>query len=126
MGKAQITAEYMLLAALCLTLVVFSVSSLLKIRDAGEKAYRMELFKSSAVEIYNAGEELCAMGSGNSLTLKSRESISVSHSGDEVLFENSELNLSVPKPASCPYSDFSLDADEEAEIKNDGGTIILN
>ncbi|MFA5077038.1 MAG: hypothetical protein WC488_01285 [Candidatus Micrarchaeia archaeon] len=124
--KAQITAEYMLLAALCLTLIVFSISSLLKIRDAGEKAYRMELFKSSAVEIYNAGEELCAMGSGNSFILKPRESISVSHSGNEVFFENSDLNLSVSKPASCPYSDFSAEPGSEAEIKNDDGTIILN
>ncbi len=121
--KGQLTIEYLFLALIALALISISFTALLKIKDAGERIYHLELFKSGALDIYNSGEELCAMGSGNSMKLRIREGILVSYGGGEAVFSNPELNFSISKKTACAYSQADMAADSEIEIQNEGGEI---
>ncbi len=121
--RGQLTIEYLFLLLVSLALVALSLGALLKVRDAGERTYRLELFKSSALDIYNSGEELCSMGSGNSMGLRIRENVSISPNGDETIFSNSDLNVSVSKTTLCPYSSAAVGANSEIEIRNEDGGI---
>lgn len=121
--RGQLSIEYLFLALISLALIAIAIGALIKIKETGDRAYRLELFKSSALDIYNAGEELCAMGSGNSVNLKTREEIFISSDSGMVSFSSPALGVSFSRPARCPYSQQSISADSEIEIGNDGGEI---
>ncbi|VVB97930.1 Uncharacterised protein [uncultured archaeon] len=123
--RGQLTVEYLFLALLALALIAISLAALVKIRDAGERAYEMELFKSSALDIYNAGEEVCAMGSGNSMELTIREDVSVSQDGAQAVFANPSLNASFSRKSLCAYETADAARNSEIAVRNDGGTIRL-
>ncbi len=120
--KGQLTLEYLILALVSLSLISISLAALLSAREAADRAYHLELFRSSALDIYNAGEELCAMGSGNSMKIRLRENVSVSQEGDEAAFSNSLLNISISKPALCEYLPAFAEAGE-ASVMNEKGRI---
>ncbi len=121
--KGQLTIEYLFLALVSFALIAISLAALLKIREAGERAFHLELFRSSVLDIHNAGEELCAMGSGNSMKIKIRENISISQNSDETVFSNQELNISISKKTTCSYGSASALANSEIGIRNEGGRI---
>jgi hypothetical protein len=123
--RGQLTVEYLFLAMLALALISISLAALLKIRDAGERAYHMELFKSSALDIYNAGEEVCAMGSGNSMKVLAREDVFLSQLGSEATFSNPELNVSFSRRVACAYRDAEAKKDSELIVRNEAGMITL-
>lgn len=124
--KGQLTIEYLFLALISLALLSISISALLKIKEVGDHAYHLEMSKSTAMDIYNAGEELCAMGSGNSIRLRVRETISISYSSNEVLFSNNEIGFQLSKQASCPYIPKIIFQNSEILIENDGGNIRIS
>lgn len=123
--KGQLTLEYLFLIIILLALIAISLGALFKVKEIGERAYRFVLFKSSALDLYNNGEEVCAMGSGNILKTKIKESITISQKNGNIEFSNSELNLSFSKPTLCSYSDSYLSINSEIEIKNENGEILL-
>lgn len=121
--KGQITLEYLFLAALSLALIGISLAALLKIKEAGDRAYRLELFKSSAMDVYNLGEELCAMGSGNSMELRVREDLEISGSAGQTAFSSRKYNISFSKGTLCDYEAADIPADSTIELINDDGLI---
>ncbi len=125
--KGQLTAEYLFLALVSLALIAISLGALSKIQDAGKRVSHLELFKSSSLDIYNAGEEVCAMGSGNTMRLKISENVSISRGeGGRTVFSNQILNVSVPKKTLCEYSGYEALSGSEITVANEGGTITLS
>lgn len=125
MKKGQLTLEYLFLALVSLSLLAISIGALLKIRETGERAYHLELFRASALDIYNSGEKLCAMGSGNSMRLKIMENVSISQEGKEAVFSNPVLNISISKKTLCEYDETSI-SDSEIEVRNEEGKIVIS
>lgn len=121
--KGQLTVEYLFLALVSLSLIFISLNALIKIRETGERIFHLEVFKSSMLDVYNSGEELCAMGSGNSMKLRIKENISIIQDGTKTVFSNQNLNISVSRNTSCTYSNIDILADSEIEIKNKEGEI---
>ncbi|MBU0585901.1 hypothetical protein KJ780_00140 [Candidatus Micrarchaeota archaeon] len=123
MTKGQLTMEYLVLAALSLALISFSLFSLLKISEVEENTRHIQLFKSSAIDLYNTGEELCAMGSGNSFTLHIYESVEISSDSHETIFLNSKYNSSFSKTTSCQFISITIPENSLVQISNFQGSI---
>lgn len=121
--RGQLTIEYLFLALIALTLISASLAALIKIKDAGERSYHMELFKSSALDIYNAGEEVCAMGSGNSMKMRAHENVSILWEGSGVRFYSEPLNISFSRASLCEYLPSDASANTEITVANQGGKI---
>lgn len=64
--KGQVTAEYLLLFAVGLALIAVSVGALVVIRDAEASLTSIEQAKVAAASLKGAGDEVCALGNGNS------------------------------------------------------------
>lgn len=64
--RGQITLEYMVLSLVVVALLAIALSALIQIRENSNKAMDIVLFKSAARDLYNAIDEACAMGDGNS------------------------------------------------------------
>lgn len=123
--KCQLSLEYIFLALISLSLIAISLGALMKVRAAGDTVFHLELFKSSALDIYNSGEELCAMGSGNSMKLKLYENVSISQDAEQALFSNEALNSSFSRTTSCPYQQVEI-TNSEIELRNEEGEIRIN
>lgn len=121
--KAQVSLEYLMLAIVSLTLISFSLGALSKIKEVADVSHEILLFNSTVNSIYNSAEELCAMGSGNKLTVDMKTPLSISSSGKSVEF--SKGNYSAVKQFSC---DFSSDGEFSGtvEIANKGGAIEIS
>lgn len=126
--KGQLTLEYLFLALISLVLIAISFAALGKISEAGARAYSLGLFKTSFSDIHNAGEELCAMGAGNSMTLKIKQNISIFYDSDKkkTIFSNKNLNVSVSVQTTCPYYPVDVSANSIIEIKNENSEIKIS
>ena len=122
-GKGQITLEYIFLAALSLVLISLSLTALLKIREAGDKSYKIELFRLSALDIYNMGEEACAMGSGNSFQMNARENVEIRMDGGQAVFSNPGLGVLIKKDSTCEFLSADIATNSTIRISNENGKI---
>ncbi|NYZ77459.1 class III signal peptide-containing protein [Candidatus Micrarchaeota archaeon] len=86
--KGQITLEYMVLSLVVIALLSIAITALITIRDNSDKALDVVLFKSSARDLYNAMEEVCAMGDGNSMEVYLKKDVSVSDAGGYLEFSS--------------------------------------
>ncbi|MCI0504298.1 hypothetical protein L0Y65_06345 [Candidatus Micrarchaeota archaeon] len=81
--KGQASLEYLLISAVALSLLAFSASALVGIRDMALEGAAAASFRSGAISLANAISEACAMGDGNRLEVALGEAVSVeSHMGD--------------------------------------------
>jgi hypothetical protein len=64
--RGQVTAEYLLLVALGISLLSVSLFALTSIKGAEEKVYAREKARIISGDISSMGNEICALGDGNS------------------------------------------------------------
>jgi len=64
--RGQVTAEYLLLVALGISLLAVSLFALTSIKGAEEQVYAREKARMVAYDISSIGNEICALGDGNS------------------------------------------------------------
>lgn len=124
-SRGQISLEYLFLAVISLAVISISLAALLKIRDTGERAYHLGLFRAAAGDIHDSGQELCAMGSGNSVRIHVGENITVSSENGRAVFSNEELNISFSKETACPYRDAEAAAGSDIGLANEDGELVL-
>jgi hypothetical protein len=124
--RAQVTVEYLLLSAIALALMSFSVLALAHIRDSSERAYGALLFKSSATDLGNAMDEACALGSGNSRTVYVKRAVDVSGGTRAGIlyaqFTDARSGLSLSRKMFCPV-DGADSLFGKVEVKNEGGSV---
>lgn len=127
--KGQLTLEYLLLMAVALSLFLFSVTVLLKIRDSAEKSLELIKFKYSVAELHSTFEELCAMGNGNSrvVYLKRKISITSTHiiSDYKITYQDIFNKNKINKRTKCSIKS-KVSHNGKTSIKNENGRIIIN
>ena len=64
--RGQVTAEYLLLVALGISLLAVSLFALTSIKGAEAQVYAREKARIIANDISSIGNEICALGDGNS------------------------------------------------------------
>lgn len=82
--KGQVTVEYLLLFSVGLVLIAFSVGALVVIRDAETQLTSSEKAKIAVSSLKSAGDEVCALGDGNSRVVELGWEVELSCSGDVI------------------------------------------
>jgi hypothetical protein len=93
MMRAQMSLEYLMLTLVSLCLLSISVFALMGVRDYSEMEAQRFAFRSSAVSLGNAIDEVCALGSGNSREVALHHKMSVERDGDGLVFGGAGLAL---------------------------------
>ncbi len=82
--KGQVTVEYLLLFSVGLVLIAFSVGALVVIRDAETQLTSSEKAKIAVSSLKSAGDEVCALGDGNSRIVGLGWEVDLECSGDVI------------------------------------------
>ena len=80
--KGQATVEYLILFAVGLALIGFSIGALAAIKNAEGQLADLEKAKIAAASLKSAGDEVCALGDGNSRVVDLGWEVSLGCSGD--------------------------------------------
>jgi hypothetical protein len=120
--KGQVTLEYLFLAVVLLAVLAIAASALLGVRDSAEKSLQMLALKTDAQAIYNAAEDVCALGDGNSRTVTLHGKLRLESSGMGFSAGYGD-NRSTARKLSCE-SGMNGWFEREMIVKNDGGTIV--
>jgi uncharacterized protein (UPF0333 family) len=118
--KGQASTEYLLISVVALAVLAISIGALVKIKENAEKTQDILILKNDAESIYNAMEEVCAMGSGNKRTITPNQKLMIESSVTSVSFSN-ELG-SIPKNLSCE-SEINGWVVDKITIENENGII---
>jgi len=121
--RGQVSAEYMLLFMVSLSLLGVSAVSLGGIRDSAMKSLDKNDFRSSAVSLANAVNEVCASGDNNRVSVHISTPVDVdSERSDEGwLIRIRSGNASVVRDSLCEAEQISLPKGK-AYIENKGGS----
>jgi len=119
--KGQVSAEYMMLFLVSLSLLAVSAASLGAIKDSAEHALYLHSFRHSAIALSNAINEACALGEGNSRPVELSRPVDVQaeHTDDGWLIRMSG-DASLVKHSLCEAESASL-AEGAYYVENDGG-----
>lgn len=122
--KGQVSAEYMMLFLVSLSLLAVSAASLGAIKDSAERSLSLHSFHGSAVELSNAIREACALGDGNRREVEISQPMELSseHTEDGWLVRMSMGDASVVANSLCEAGSASLEAGAYS-VENDGGKI---
>ncbi len=122
--KGQVTFEYMVLSLVVLALLSISITALIAIRENSSRAMDVVLFKSSVTDLYNAIEEVCAMGDSNSLEVFLKRDVSVEYNGNDnvVKFSSSlpHVNGTIIRRSICKVESEDLSAGTVIVSNNKG------
>ncbi|MEM4366772.1 MAG: hypothetical protein QW035_01420 [Candidatus Anstonellales archaeon] len=72
MRLAQVTAEFLLVGIVALSLLAVSIETLSYLKDAGDRISEISIAKQEAGEISSAINFVCSSGDGNSVSLSIR------------------------------------------------------
>ena len=120
--KAQITLEYLILSAVALAVLAFSLVALGQIKDRSEKAFNNVLFKSSATQLANTMNEICALGNGNKQAVHLERKMDIEGATDHAKFIDTETKLFMSEKSYCKVSD-SSGLYGSVEVENKDGVI---
>lgn len=95
----MLSLEYLMLSLVSLCLLTVSVFALLGIKEYSENSSERFAFRSSAVSLSNAMNEICALGNGNSRSVFLHHELSVEPEDGGARFTGS--NYSMVKSGLC-------------------------
>ena len=120
--RGQVTAEYLLLVAVGISLLAVSLFALTSIKEAEAQVYAREKARIIANDISSIGNEICALGDGNS-RVYSLESVEISCSGNSVFVSVSGAS------ANSTVSDCEVECggeySEEVRVRNSNGKVLI-
>ena len=122
--KAQLSLEYLVLSVILLALLGIALVTLVKIKDNADAQYAAIALKNDAETIYNAAQDVCALGDGNSRETTLRGDITVTSSGTTVVFSAKEKGQEFPYKFRCE-SQLSGTLNGRITIANEGGKIVV-
>ncbi len=120
--RGQVTAEYLLLVALGISLLAVSLFALTSIKGAEAQVYAREKARIIAYDISSMGNEVCALGDGNSRGY-SIERAEIECTGKRIV-------VSVPgASANSTVSDCEIECGAEysgeIRIRNSNGKVVI-
>lgn len=94
--KGQLSMEYLIISVISLAVISISAFTLLKIKDMADNSYALITLKNDADAIYNAAEDACTMGYGNSrsITLNEAAGMRIWSNGNAIEFSKGNFHLS--------------------------------
>ena len=106
------TLEYLLVSVIALALVSISVAALVNIREFSEYSLGQYRFKSDAVGLRDAIEQVCVLGNGNSreIQLKGRITVDQNH-----IYQGKN---SLPMDVPCDVEETEIEG--KITVKNNG------
>lgn len=120
--RGQATAEYLLLVALGISLLAVSLFALTSIKGAEERVYAREKARIIANDISSIGDEICALGDGNSRAY-SLENAELECAGKTITVSVSEAS------ANSTVSDCEIgcggEYGGEIRIRNSRGKVLI-
>ncbi|MFH0737863.1 MAG: hypothetical protein V1827_04360 [Candidatus Micrarchaeota archaeon] len=121
--RGQVSAEYMLLFMVSLSLLGVSAVSLGAIRDSAMRSLDMGDFRASAISLADAVDEVCASGNNNraSVYLASAVEVDSERSEDGWLIRIRGANATVVRDSLCEAKPSSLPKGK-VYIENIGGS----
>jgi hypothetical protein len=121
--RAQISFEYLLIAAISLCLISISLLSLISIRNYAMQSLELIKFSSTVSLLDNTINEVCVMGNGNSRYIYIEDEIDIeSVKSDLWVVRFSNNNFSIVKTSFC-YVEGKTKG--KTQIKNNLGTVTL-
>jgi len=120
MMKGQVTAEYLLLVAVGISLLGISLAALSTIKSAEGTVYAREKARMAAGDISSIASEICALGDGN-VRAYSLESAGLECSGNTVLVSVGNESASAGVPG-CEVECGGAHSGE-ISIRNSHGTV---
>lgn len=120
--RGQVSAEYLLLVALGISLLAVSLVALTSIKGAEAQVYAREKARIIANDISSIGNEICALGNGNSRAYSVEKA--------EIACAGNGITVSVPgASANSSVSDCEVECGGEysggIRIRNSHGKIII-
>lgn len=119
--RGQATIEYLLLLSVGLGMIAVSMGALSSVRDTADTLSWRRIAEVSASALHSHGEEVCALGDGNSREIKFGWAISIEcGEGKATAYSRNESSA-----FSLHHCDISC-ANEEGSsfiIKNSGGEV---
>lgn len=120
--RGQVSAEYLLLVAVGISLLAVSLFALTSIKGAETQVYAREKARMISNDISSIGNEICALGDGNS-RVYSLESTEIRCSGDSVFVSVSGAS------ANSTVSDCAVECggeySGEIRIRNSHGKVLI-
>ncbi|MGV8176371.1 MAG: hypothetical protein ACP5NX_01060 [Candidatus Bilamarchaeaceae archaeon] len=121
----QVSIEYLLVSAVLLSVLFFSVFSLYQIKEASDRQLASFRFQQDAQSLADRASRVCVLGSGSSaeyeLSASSSTPISVYYENGVIEF--SSMNLSKAFPTRCEAESGTIP--RRGGVKNDGGVIVF-
>lgn len=123
--KGQVSFEYLIVSLISLSLIFISLTALIGIKDFATNALSLIRFKSSALSLTDAINEVCALGNGNSRSIDIGQAIDVeSKLADNWLVRFSQNDLSLVRPTICKVEALH-NLEKQVYIKNENGIVKL-
>lgn len=119
--KGQVSIEYLLVSAVLLSVLFFSVFSLYQIKDASDKQLASFRFQQDAQSLADKASRVCVLGSGSSSEYETSYSFSVYYENKVVEF--SSLNLSRAFPSYCEVGTGPIP--QKGTVRNQDGKIVF-
>jgi len=119
--KGQATVEYLILFSIGLVLIGFSLSALAVLSDTEASLTALEMGRISAGSLKGAGDEVCALGDGNSREVAFGWEAEIECAGDVMKVIVGE-GSSVVSIEHCKVSCFGVEG-KEFIVRNDMGKV---
>jgi uncharacterized protein (UPF0333 family) len=121
--RGQITLEYMLLSLVVLALLSISITALLNIKDNSDEAMNIVFFKSSARDIHNAVEAVCALGDGNSREVTLKHEVEIDYMGGYLEYYADGMPSTLKYETKCDVYLAETSFRGKVTVSNDDGTV---
>lgn len=121
--RGQLSLEYLLLSSIALTLLFISISTLIYLKEYGDKSISKLIWRNTANEIMYSVKSVCILGSGNSRSISSNSKISGIF--NEGILKISDSQNQISDHINCRVANFNLDKGKIA-IKNNDGLIEID
>lgn len=122
--KGQVTVEYLLLFSIGLALIAFAVAALAVIKGAESDLTNLEKAEIAAASLKSAGDEVCALGDGNSKVVDANWDVNVNCNGNAITV-TSYNRTSTSGIERCDATCGDKNGTRFL-VKNDAGTVDIN
>ncbi len=123
--QGQVTVEYMLLSLVVLALLSISLTALVNIKDNSDDAMNIVFFKSSARDLHNTIEAVCALGDGNSREVTLKHEVEVRDMGSYLEYSADGMPDTLKYEKKCDVTLFGDLFSGKVSVYNDDGTVEL-
>ena len=94
--KGQVSLEYLLISAVALVMLSLSAAALLNIKEYSEESRELFKFRSSAIALANAADEVCSLGNGNQRTVVLHSRMAVDWDGAIIISNKTSVIRDIP------------------------------